>query len=274
MALDQPVTAWIFLAQGLSMRSFSARKSNRIFAVVPKYNLVAFKRNPLCLSMSLFWCNLTIIFNKLFTMKNLLSSICFFLISSTMIGQTAITRSLPSFDRICVSGGNDVVILQEGDVESVKLDVSGIDPKKITTEVRNNTLSIGTKNGSWSNYKARITVTYRRIKEISNSGSTDIVAKSVIKADEFEFNSSGSGDFEGTFDVKDLDIAISGSSDMKLKGKADTQEIAISGSGDVDASNLTGVAADVAISGSGDVKLGVKGRVKTAVSGSGTVINE
>jgi hypothetical protein len=109
---------------------------------------------------------------------------------------------------------------------------------------------------------------------VANSGSTDVEALTVIKAPEFEYASSGSGDFKGELDVNDLDIAISGSSDMKLSGRAEEQEIAISGSGDVDASALSGNTAEVAISGSGDVKLGVKGKVKTAVSGSGRVSNK
>lgn len=186
---------------------------------------------------------------------------------------TTVTRSLSSFDKVAVSGGFDALILKEGSAESVSLEVSGIDADKIETEVEGGTLKIGMKKGSFGKFKARITVTYRSIREIANSGSTDIDVQSVIKGDEFEFAGSGSGDFNASFDVKDLDIAISGSSDMMLKGRADKQEIAISGSGDVNASQLKGKEAAVAISGSGDVKLSVSGPVKTAVSGSGQVTN-
>lgn len=186
---------------------------------------------------------------------------------------STVTRSLASFDKIGISGGFDVVYIQQGSTESVTLDVSGIDPANIETEVKDGTLKIKTKKGSYSNYKAKITVTYKNLKSVGSSGSSDIEALSVIKADEFKLASSGSGDFKGEFDVKNLDIAISGSSDMTLSGNAEAQQIAISGSGDVNASALKGNTADVAISGSGDVKLGVSGKVKTAVSGSGTVTN-
>jgi hypothetical protein len=187
---------------------------------------------------------------------------------------SSITRSLPSFDKIGISGGYDAVFLQEGDSESVTLEISGIDPDKITTEVKNGTLQISTKKGYYKNFKAKITVTYRNLKSVASSGSTDIVALSPIKANEFELATSGSGDFKGALEVQKLEIAISGSSDMSLSGNAATQEIAISGSGDVDASALKGSAADVAISGSGDVKLNVSGKIKTAVSGSGRVTNQ
>jgi len=187
--------------------------------------------------------------------------------------RSTVTRSLTSFDKIAISGGLDVVFLKESDTESITLDVIGIDPDKIETEVKNGTLRIKTKKGYYSDFKAKITVNYRSLKSVANSGSTNVATLTPIKADKFELASSGSGNFKGEFDVKNLEISISGSSDMSLSGQADVQEIAISGSGDVNAAALKGSAADVAISGSGDVRLGVSGRVKTAVSGSGSVTN-
>ncbi len=206
-------------------------------------------------------------------MKNLLFSLCCLLAPAFLFSQTTVTRSLPSFNKIGISGGYDAVILKEGSSESVTLEVRGVDADKIITEVKDNKLQISTKNGCWSNFKVRITVTYRNLESIANSGSSDIEAVSVIKAGQFEFATSGSGDFKGAFDVKDLEIAISGSSDITLQGNAEKQEIRISGSGDVNAAGLNGTTADVAISGSGDVKLHVSGKVKSAVSGSGRVTN-
>lgn len=196
------------------------------------------------------------------------------LFAATLSAQSnTVTRSLSSFDRVAVSGGFDKVIFKEGGAESIVLEVSGIDPDKIKTEVNGNTLQIGMKKGSYSDFKAKLTVTYRSIREISNSGSSDIEVASTIKGDSFEFNGSGSGDFKGAFDVKKLEVAISGSSDMTLTGSADKQEYAISGSGDIKASGLKGKEAEVSISGSGDVDLNVDGPVHTAVSGSGDVKN-
>lgn len=193
------------------------------------------------------------------------------LLLTAMASSAQTTRNLSSFDKIAISGGFDAVILQEGSSESASLEVSGTDVDNIVTEVKGSTLEIGMKKGNYKNVKVRITVTYRNLREIANSGSTSIEALSVIKGDKFEIASSGSGDFKGAFDVKNLQVAISGSSDMTLKGKAAKQEFAISGSGDIAATELKGNQAEVAISGSGDVKLGVDGPVRTAVSGSGRV---
>jgi hypothetical protein len=184
------------------------------------------------------------------------------------------TRNLSSFNQVDIAGGFEAVTLQEGATESVAIEASGIELDKIKTEVKGNTLQIGLKNGQYKNSKIRVTVTYRSLKEINNSGSSDVVAKSPFKGDEFQYHSSGSGDFTGSFDVKKLDIAISGSSDMTLSGQAEQQQYAISGSGDIKAGQLSGRQAEVAISGSGDVELNVSGPVQTAVSGSGKVINK
>lgn len=192
---------------------------------------------------------------------------------SQLNAQTTVTRSVPTFDEVSVSGGFDLVELKEGSSETVKLVLKGIDPDQITTEVKDGNLRIGIKRGSYQRFEGKIYVTYRNLKRIANSGSSDIVVASTVKGDNFAITSSGSGDVKGSFDVKKLDVSISGSSDMTLDGSADRQDYSISGSGDIDADKLKGKEAKVSISGSGDVALNVDGPVKTSVSGSGSVNN-
>lgn len=195
------------------------------------------------------------------------------LLHTSIFAQKTTTRNLSAFDNISIAGGFDKVYLKAGSSETVSIEAEGIDPDKILTEVDGNTLKVHMKKGSYRNSKIKLNITYKSLREINNSGSSDIEALSAISGDTFTFKSSGSGDFIGALDVKKLDIKISGSSDMKLRGKADKQSYSISGSGDVKASELSGSEADVAISGSGDVSLHVSGPVRTAVSGSGDVSN-
>ncbi len=197
-----------------------------------------------------------------------------FLVSAGLFAQkNTETRTLSGFDKLEVSGGFDQITLVAGSEEKVSIEAEGVDLDKIITDVKGNTLDIHMKKGSYRDHKIRMTVTYRKLTEVSSSGSTDFVTANPIKGDSFEFNMSGSGDFKGTFEVKKLSINISGSGDVLASGSADRQEYAISGSGDVKADKLKGKSADVAISGSGDVVLNVDGPVKTAVSGSGSVDN-
>jgi hypothetical protein len=197
-----------------------------------------------------------------------------FLLTTAVCGQTTtVNRNLEPFDQINISGGFDKVLLKEGAVESVALEVSGVDPEKITTEVKNHTLMIGMKNGHYGKMKSTITVTYKSLNALHSSGSSDIATLSPIKSDDLKIRFSGSGDFKGELNVGKLEVNLSGSSDMTFSGRAEHQRFWISGSGDIKANTLSGKDADVAISGSGDVKLDVEGPVNSRVSGSGNVSN-
>ena len=186
-------------------------------------------------------------------------------------------RPLESFNSVSVAGSFSKIVLKSGSKESVELLGDGGDLSKVITEVKGNNLQIHMKKGA-SSYndgnKITLVVTYNSLKEVNSSGTTDIVVEGTLKADKFEFNTSGSGDLTGSFDVGNLELNIAGSADAKLSGKANEQHYAISGSGNVDAAELKGQTADVAISGSGDVSLNVDGKVKSSVAGSGDVTNK
>lgn len=203
-----------------------------------------------------------------------ISLLCLLLPIHLWAQNATVNRSLEPFDRIDLAGGFDAVLLKAGDAESVSLDVQGIDPDKIITEVKDGRLRITTKNSHPNRHKVRLTVTYRRLSAIANSGSANVETLTPIRGGEFKIATSGSGNFKGELDVQSLRIAISGSSNMTLRGNAEVQEIAISGSGEVDATALNGSSADVAISGAGNVKLAVSGKVRSAITGSGQVVNK
>ncbi len=190
-----------------------------------------------------------------------------------VFAQNKTIRTLTTFDGVAISGGFEKITLREGDAESIAIEADGLSPDDIITEVKDHTLGIRMKKGTYRKSHIQLMITYRNLLSVSNSGASDIEVLSAIKGDKFELNSSGSGNFTGSFEVKHLEVNISGSSDMKLSGKAERQQIAISGSGDVDAAALAGHEADVAINGSGDVTLHVDGPVQTAISGSGKVRN-
>jgi hypothetical protein len=204
----------------------------------------------------------------------LILSLC---IVSVSMAQT-VTRSLGSFDRINVASAFEKVVLKPGTEESIQITYDDIDVNRIITEVKGTSLHVSVKgDNSWTqngDYDITLVITFKSIREVNNSSSSDFVIDGVLKADKFIFNHSGSGDFTGEMEVKDLKVNISGSADMTLKGTADSQAYAVSGSGDIDASQLKGANAMVVISGSGDVDLNVSGTVKTAVSGSGEVNNK
>jgi hypothetical protein len=196
--------------------------------------------------------------------------------SSLAQEKSSADRNLSSFNSVAVSGAMDV-FLTEGDTEKARIEAEGIEIDEITTEVNGDELKIGikNKNGMWSwnsKMKVKVYVTYRQLKAVKSSGSSDIFCKSTLKADEFSINISGSGDLSGDMDVKTLSVSVSGSADVKVGGKAETQDVVISGSGDFKGEDLKGKYVKVKISGSGDAKVWAEESIEARVSGSGDVV--
>lgn len=219
----------------------------------------------------------TFISTNILTMKKvtIITSILALFCATTIFAQKETeTRSLSGFTKISLGGGFASLTFKAGDQEGVYLSSKGASLKKVKTSIKGESLNIEYEDNYCKNCNdISIVVTCRDLKAISTSGSTDIFTDGVFKADKFVLNSSGSSDFNGELDVKELEINVSGSTDITLKGKATDQHYAISGSGDINADELWGETAKVAISGSGDVSLNIDGNVKSAVSGSGDVSN-
>lgn len=203
-------------------------------------------------------------------------------------------RAVNTFTKIDNNTSLDI-ILEKGSKENVVVEVTGVDPQKIITEVKNNTLNITLdKTGIFSKMKGKIMVTYVSLTGIESSGSGDITCKSGIEGNDFALNSSGSGDIHlesnvtvsnfsfhhkgsGDVEVKSLEttnltISMMGSGDFKAEsGSAKNQTINVSGSGDVEIADLNGENSTIAIKGSGDVKVNVNSSLLGNIMGSGNI---
>lgn len=206
----------------------------------------------------------------------LVAAVVTYSFSSHAQEKSSADRNLSSFNAVAVSGAMDV-FLTEGDAEKAHIEAEGIEIDEITTEVNGDELKIGikSKNGMWSwnnKMKVKVYVTYRQLKAVKSSGSSDIFCKSTIKSDDFSINISGSGDLTGEMNVKNLTVTVSGSADVTMSGKAETQDVVISGSGDFKGGDLQGKFVKVKISGSGDAKVWAEESIEARVSGSGDVV--
>ena len=179
-------------------------------------------------------------------------------------------RQPGAFNAIKCSGSFDLV-LEKGNKESIHIEAKNIALEDIITEVKDGTLDIRLKNGSYRNIEVKMTITFDKINALHSSGSSEIVSNAVIKSDKFDLKLSGSGDVKAKLDVDLLNLSISGSADADLSGEAKSQEISLSGSGDVDAADLKSETAIIRISGSGDVKVYAQKELDAKVSGSGNV---
>lgn len=160
---------------------------------------------------------------------------------------------------------NEVIIEAEEDVL-----------EKIETEVNGSALNITFEK--WYNYrgagKINIFITVKNINSIVVSGSGDIIAKSAIKTESFDFVVSGSGSIViDDLTVKDVHSVITGSGDVRIKGnkKANELEVTVTGSGDFEAGGLEFKEADLGITGSGSIYAFVYDELEAEITGSGKI---
>ena len=181
------------------------------------------------------------------------------------------TRTVSDFHSIKSSGSIDVEI---SPAESFSVEVQNDDNlmEYVITEVQNGVLEVRYKSGSYSNDHAKVIVYAPTLKDISSSGSADIMINGTLQSSgEITFRLSGSGDVDGSVDAPSVKAYSSGSGDIKLSGRSKDFLCEIRGSGDVKCEGLRSENADVSVMGSADVHVFASVSLKVSVSGSGDV---
>jgi hypothetical protein len=181
-------------------------------------------------------------------------------------------REVSGFDRVIVSGGGTLEIIQDG-TEALTVETDDNVMQYITSEVRGGTLSLGLDSGLHSLLPSRLhfTLHVKGLTGITTSGSWDVVSES-IQVEDLSIVISGSGKvILQSLSANKLDVRLSGSGELDLSGEAKQQTIGISGSGKVLAGDLRTEATSIDISGSGNVVAWATGTLTVHVSGSGNI---
>lgn len=191
--------------------------------------------------------------------------------SLNMQAQISQERKVGDFTGILQSTSADVFITNGNEnTVKVKADEHVID--KLTTNVENGILQIGTE-GSLRNIRTlEVYITMKRLDYIKNSGSGNISCRGGLPGNDVKISINGSGDLEADMEAKNMEISISGSGDVELSGVRGDFNLSVSGSGDVEAENLQLENCNVTIQGSGDVQLkGATAELLIKQNGSGDV---
>ena len=182
-------------------------------------------------------------------------------------------RDVKYFDRVTLKGSGNLII-EQGDVESLKIEAEDNIIPTITTEVQRTNLVIGYE---WRFLSGRIPTKpinfYLKVKDIraiTLSGSGTVKSGS-LRSEQIDINISGSGKADLNVDVKEINTRISGSGSVKVIGETEKQEIVISGSGSYPASGLASKECKIVISGSGNCNVRVSDDLDVHISGSGNV---
>jgi len=227
------------------------------------------------------------------SMKNLLLAVAIFL-PSIVFSQGSESRDVSSFIKIKVSGGFDVYI-ESGDKESLRIEGTEFDRKKIQTTVKNGLLKVFVDPEFRGDIHAKVFVTCKSLQgidragsgdlncksnisgtsvQLSSAGSGDVVVSGLVKAQQLDISLSGSGDCRvNSVKAEDLGISVSGSGDMDvLSGNVKKQSLGIAGSGDISAFGVVSEACVISIAGSGDVNVTANKSLEATIAGSGEVV--
>lgn len=183
-------------------------------------------------------------------------------------------RTVSDFQGIQISSSVDVEFTQGDDFKVVvhaKQDIL----EKVITEVKDGTLEVNYKSGSrigWfsSTEEAYVEVTAPELNKVHITGSGDFEGENTINAESFMLRINGSGDFDSSLDVRNMEVHINGSGDAEFSGVNETLDISINGSGDVECNNVYVALLKVNIYGSGDVEcIGSAENISLKQGGSG-----
>jgi hypothetical protein len=181
-------------------------------------------------------------------------------------------RDVSGFERVEVSGGGSLDIIQDG-TESLAVETDDNVMPYVTSEVRGGTLYLGMDFGLRSFLPSRLhfTLHVKDLTGITTSGSWDVVSESIQTGD-LSIVISGSGKvIVNALTVDKLDTTVSGSGELDLTGDAKQHTIDISGSGKYLVGDLRTRGTTVSISGSGNVTVWASESLAVNISGHGDV---
>jgi len=176
------------------------------------------------------------------------------------------------FAEVALSGDFMVYITTGDDYEIVVDAESNLLPY-IETDVRGNTLHIGTQgiHTLVNHSPIKVFITLPVLEGINVSGSGTVITDQLITG-KIDLLVSGSGKIEAKIDSYQLKSFISGSGKIIVSGNSDNADLSISGSGRLAADNLMLSNCEASISGSGEMSINVEKLLIVSISGSGNVV--
>lgn len=138
-------------------------------------------------------------------------------------GQTTETREIESFNALQTDGLVQTY-LQEGEKESLRLEVKGIDLVDVSSFVKNGVLTVKTE-GNHNGEDIKIYVIYRQLNRISVAGASKVFGNSPVRAKALTVATSDAGDASLNVDVDSLKIKMTGASNLTISGRAKSVKI-------------------------------------------------
>ena len=193
--------------------------------------------------------------------------------------EPTVTRALPPFTRLDVSGAADLILVQ-GPAESVTLPAQLRKREHLTAAVRGDTLYIesGDRSRWWDwmvgldgGRTSQVTVTFRDLQAIAAAGTVKLTA-TAIKVADLKIAAAG-GTQVKIDDLQAGQLRLSGAGALKaeLAGRVADQTVSISGAGDYRGARLVSQNATVTVAGAAKVVVNAEKTLHATISGAGMV---
>lgn len=192
-------------------------------------------------------------------------------------GSALVMRTMASdFSAIDVKAPVSLQVhIEPGSLGKIKLMGAKRALDKITTEVKDHRLVIGTRrSASLSLYhKPDVEVTLSDLSALSIQGSADAVIDGPLTATDFLLTISGAGDVTiKKINVNQFSVQISGSGNVNVEsGTAVQATYSISGAGNVNSFDMRAANVKATLSGTGNIEVFASQNLDANVSGAGTI---
>ena len=178
-------------------------------------------------------------------------------------------RQLGPFDEIDISGGQDVVLMND-EIYSVVIETHANLLEHIDVVVRNSTLSFEYKKIKRYDVM-KFYISAPDIKKIKASGASDVVTPEIIAGDDLKIIASGASEAKLKLDYNDVFTKISGASEVTLQGEAKSHIVEASGASEVNAKALETESTDVNASGASECFVNANSNLTYNLSGASEV---
>ena len=182
------------------------------------------------------------------------------------------SRAVSGFNQVVLRGVGDLIIEQTG-TESLVVEAERKVLGLLSSEVKGNVLYLDVRGPRMSTrYPVRYHLSVKALTGIRAEGSGNVAAGK-LAAETLDIKLSGTGDFDvASFDGKSLSVRMDGAGSAAFGGGGvSTQTVVLDGAGDYTASKLSSKQTTVTITGSGDAAVAAKDALTARISGSGDI---
>lgn len=180
-------------------------------------------------------------------------------------------RAVKDFNGLKV-GSAIRVVLTMSDKESLTFEAEADVLPKLTAEVEDGILCIGSKGNTESKKPMIAYVSARSLKSIDVTGASEVELTNVLETEKLSLELSGAAELDLNLKVKKLDAEVEGAADVEIKGSAGMLSLDLSGAAKFKSSDLSAGDVKIKASGAAHAKVQAAGMLKVNASGASKVI--